>query len=343
MVAAFLVYNPLLAAAFAYTFHGTSQFFAHWSVTLTISNVMTLQCFAIVAIAQTGMRRIAQRKLPWLGAVVVSLVSMPITLPIAYRAGGFVANGFERTWSIVGWREYRIGIAFGLVIMSVYFLQGRRAEAREAEIAAKERIHALENAQLKAQVNALRAEMNPHLLFNALNTVAALIHDDPNRAEEVIVELSSLYRGVLLSSRASEHSLRDELKLCEAYLRVEQARFGQRLQTRMLLDPEVDQDAVVPVLLLQPIVENAVKHGVGPRASGGTVTVGAALTGDALHLTITDDGVGMGHSAHRGTGKALDNVRERLALLYGGHATVTIHSTPQTGTIVSLVLPRRAP
>ncbi len=344
IVSLFFLYDPLLAAAFTLTFHGTtSGFFRQWLVTLTISDAAMVQAVVLGSALEYLLRKHNALNAAWTRRhrLLISLCLLPAVLPLSFRAGQLVATLLGRSWKVVDWQDYRVGIAFGVMITALFFYRSARADSRERELAADAKIRALENAQLKAQVSALTAEMNPHLLFNALNTVAALVHDDPNRAEDVIVELSTLYRGVLHSSRATEHSLRSEVNLCEAYLHVEQARFGERLKTRIDLDPTIDANAVsVPVLLLQPLIENAVKHGISPRASGGTVTIRAARVQDMLNITVSDDGVGLGNAPHTdGTGKALDNVRERLRLLYDGRAS--LHIASNMGTTITIMLPMR--
>ena len=178
--------------------------------------------------------------------------------------------------------------------------------------------------------------MNPHLLFNALNTVASLIHSNPNRAEEVVLQLSDLYRGVLRASGRATHTLQDELELCEAYLKIEQARFGERLSAKVFVVNEVDARSIqVPVLILQPLVENAVKHGVSPRALGGKVEVSVARQGRHIRVCVEDDGVGFGQSPHRGSGKAMVNCEDRLRLTYGEEARLEIGDANDDGSAAS--------
>ncbi len=339
-----LLYNPLLAVGFTLTFHGvSSSSFRQWLVTLTITNVAMVQAVVLGGFVEYLLRKRQSLNAAWKPAhrLIVSIGTLPLVLPLSFRLGSLVSTALGRPWRVADWQDYRIGLAFGLIITALFFYRSARADARERELEAEAKIGALENAQLKAQVSALTAEMNPHLLFNALNTVAALVHDDPNRAEDVVVELSTLYRGVLQSARSTEHALQTELTLCQAYLRVEQARFGDRLRVHVHVDAGVNMDAVsVPVLLLQPIVENAVRHGIGSRVTGGSVTIRAHQKDNQLSLMVSDDGVGMGNAPEsNGSGKALDNVRERLVLLYEDQASLCI--TSDGGTTVTLTLPMK--
>jgi len=261
-------------------------------------------------------------------------------LPVGLAVGARLAHYTGASWSISVEHSYRRGIAFGLVITSLFFFQQSRADARDAARAAEARIRELENLSLEARLAALTAEMNPHLLFNALNTVASLIQSDPDRAEDVVVQLSELYRGVLRSAQLFLHSLRDELSICEAYLKVEQARFGERLEVEVHIEPDVDTDKVqIPVLMLQPFVENAVKHGFASHTGPGTVRLGVSQQARLLLVTVDDDGIGFGRSLQNGAGRAIANCRERLRLSYGDRAGIELLPREGGGVRVKLWLP----
>jgi LytS/YehU family sensor histidine kinase len=149
---------------------------------------------------------------------------------------------------------------------------------------------------------------------------------------------------VLQSSGRSTHSLGEEIRLCHAYLEVERARFGDRLAFDVRIDPAIDSSAVtVPVLLLQPLVENAVRHGIGSRASGGSVGIRVDRAGERLRMRVDDDGVGLGRSPQKGQGIAVDNCKRRLALAYGGKATLTLRAGAEAGTCATIELPSVPP
>lgn len=341
-----LFWNPLISAGVTFVFSGTRAFVPAWLIALTISNVCMLQCYAVVSV----LLRLERAYCEWRARPVpthsvgfmffLSALAMPLALPLGFAVGGVVARRLGVEWGPASFRSYRVALGFGLVIVTLFFFQRTRTEAREAARAAEDRIRELENRRLHAQLAALTAEMNPHLLFNALNTVASLIHGDPDRAEEVVLQLSALYRGVLRSSGAATHSLQDELRLCEAYLNVERARFGDRLEVIVEVDVAIDQGQLqVPVLVLQPFVENAIKHGFSHRARGGTVRLEVRRNGDHVETLIEDDGVGFGHSPQSGAGKAIANCRERLALTYGDKAQLDVAARPGGGTRVTVSLP----
>lgn len=212
------------------------------------------------------------------------------------------------------------------------------------------RIHVLisEAEQLRelaatAQLSALRAQLNPHFLFNSLNSIAQLVHSDPDKAEEHVERLADILRYVLRSSDREFVRLADELRVTEAYLEIERARFEDRLRIDAAIEPAA-LERLVPNLLLQPLVENAVKHGLASKLGPGTVSISATVIGDGLRLAVHDDGVGMDDSTlatafERGVG--LRNLRERLHHLYGVDGP-EIQSAPGRGTTVEVVLPLAA-
>lgn len=210
------------------------------------------------------------------------------------------------------------------------------ARARdEGEAAVRARAEAAD-----ARLAALQSEMKPHFLFNALNTVAALVRADPRAAERTIEDLGDVLRRTLDHSRAIEVPLEDELEYVRAYLGVEKSRWGDRLAVTFEVAPEA-RSARVPPLTLQPLVENAIAHGIGPRIGPGRVIVRAALDGGGLRLEVEDDGVGFAPRAREGTG--LGNLRGRLATLYGDAAGLEVaDARPGTRVIVRLPAPTEA-
>ncbi len=213
-----------------------------------------------------------------------------------------------------------------------------------------DRERALVRQTAEAELAALRAQINPHFLFNALNTVAALIGERPEEAEATVEHLAGLFRDVLTASGQALVPLRDELRLVERYLNVEQARFGDALVVSIDVEPDT-LDRPVPAFAVQTLVENAVKHGIERKRGGGRVDVTARLDGDTLRIRVADTGAGLapqvgplpggdgaatGETAFYGVG--LSNVDRRLAQLYGGDASLQI--TPgDPGTHATLSLP----
>jgi signal transduction histidine kinase len=175
--------------------------------------------------------------------------------------------------------------------------------------------HELQAKFTQAQLQALRMQLTPHFLFNTLNAVAALMHSDPGRADKVLLKLSELLRMSLNRSTEQELTLNQELGFIESYLDIERLRFGDRLKIDIQVPPAL-LEAIVPTFLLQPLVENAIKHGVAPRASGACITIRASLENAFLRLEVEDDGPGR-HPGGAGLGQSLLNVKSRLQQLYG--------------------------
>ncbi|MBP6211393.1 MAG: histidine kinase [Pyrinomonadaceae bacterium] len=194
----------------------------------------------------------------------------------------------------------------------------------------------------EAQLTALRAQINPHFLFNSLTTIGYLIKADPDKSYDTLLRLTQLLRGVL-SSNSEFCSLGDEMRLIESYLEIERARFEEKLSVSVDVADDLKQIRV-PALILQPLVENAVKHGVSENKKGGTVRITATKTRstghDALKLSVWDSGSGgQPKPADKNGGVGLRNVRERLASYYGDEATLTFVHANGSGTTVDIELP----
>jgi len=174
--------------------------------------------------------------------------------------------------------------------------------------------------QARARVRALQARIRPHFLFNSMNTIAALTRSDPARAEEAVTDLADLFRANLREQRSSI-TLKEELEVARIYQRIEQLRLGERL--RVVWDvTELPMRAQVPGLLMQPLLENAIYHGIEPRPEGGIVTVSGSLEDGIITLRVRNPLPAIGEAAHSGNRIALDNIRERLELIHPGRSTV---------------------
>ncbi|MCC6988339.1 MAG: histidine kinase, partial [Acidobacteria bacterium] len=198
----------------------------------------------------------------------------------------------------------------------------------------------------QSELKALRAQINPHFLFNALNTVASLIHSDPGRADRAVEQLSEVFRHTLRRSDSEWTALDQELAFAAAYLDVEEARFGTRLRYTIDADTE-SRRALVPSMLVHPLVENAVKHGIAQVRGGGTLTVGAAVAGDRLTIDVCDNGPGLAETPERATfarraGEqfGLRSVRERLSGHFAKAAAFTLARDDARGlTIARIEMP----
>ena len=200
---------------------------------------------------------------------------------------------------------------------------------------------------LEARLDALQRQINPHFLFNTLNSIASLVRVKPELAREMTVKLANILRA-LLKDHNTYVPLSHELNFTDDYLDIEVVRFGaDKLHVEKEIDPQT-LDVMVPSILLQPLIENSIKHGLEPRIHGGTVTVRSKLNGDRVLIEVADDGVGMGDRPNTGirrdgAGIGMKNVQERLEVLYGQQASFKVVSNPGRGTLVSIEIPAEVP
>ncbi|HUD65674.1 MAG TPA: histidine kinase [Candidatus Sulfotelmatobacter sp.] len=201
-----------------------------------------------------------------------------------------------------------------------------------------------ERLLLRARMEALQNQVNPHFLFNTLNSISSLVRFDPDMAREVIFKLATILRRLLNTSEAFA-PLRDEFEFIDNYLDIEVVRFGRdKLRVVKELDP-ASLDVVVPSMLLQPLVENSIKHGLSPKVEGGSIYLRSRVSGSRLVIEVEDDGVGMGaaqleeSSSWSGMGIGMANISERLQVLYGDTARMTIDSHEGKGTLIRIRLP----
>jgi signal transduction histidine kinase len=199
----------------------------------------------------------------------------------------------------------------------------------------------LESELARAQLAALKNQLQPHFLFNTLNAIMVLVRQQKGAlAEDTIARLSDLLRCVLDDVTAQEVPLRRELEYIRLYLGIEQLRFADRLNVEIDAAPDT-LDATVPHMGLQPLVENAVRHGIGGSASAGRISIHANKVAESLELTVSDDGPGLGATTTPGHGIGLANVRARLGQLYGDRATLVLANGAASGATVTMVVPYR--
>ena len=199
-----------------------------------------------------------------------------------------------------------------------------------------------ERLLLQARMEALQSQINPHFLFNTLNSISSLVRVDPDTARMLIVKLANILRRILRQTDAFLR-LRDEIEFVDDYLDIEVVRFGpDKLRVLKVLDP-ASMDAMVPSMLLQPLVENCIKHGLSPKIDGGCIVMRSRMSAEKLTIELQDDGVGMSdeevRSGGEGMGIGIQNVKERLKVLYGETAHMTISSSDGIGTLITIELP----
>jgi two-component system, LytTR family, sensor kinase len=187
-------------------------------------------------------------------------------------------------------------------------------------------------------MEALQNQINPHFLFNTLNSVSSLVRFDPDTAREMIIKLANILRRLLNSTDAFV-PLRDEMEFIDNYLDIEVVRFGcDKLQVVKELEAS-SLDVMVPSMLLQPLVENSIKHGLSSKIEGGSIFLRSRINAGKLIIEVEDNGVGIGPTSSAGTGIGMANVAERLQVLYNDSAHLTIDSNKGKGTLVRIMLP----
>ena len=256
-----------------------------------------------------------------------------IMISVGATFGFLMVIGFHQGlimyWAILG-----VQYAFGWYRR---YEDGRR-EALRLELRSSE----LERALVKAHLSTLKMQLHPHFLFNTLNTIMVLVRQGKAAAaEEMLARLGDLLRSVLEDVEAQEVPFSRELEYLQLYLAIEQVRFQDRLRVEIAVDPET-LDAAVPYMALQPIVENAIRHGIGRRSAAGSIAISSFCEEGRLEIRVEDDGPGLaaaGGTSGRGIG--LSNTRERLQQLYGDSARLTVENGPAGGVAATMILPYR--
>lgn len=235
------------------------------------------------------------------------------------------------------WIAVVIGLFFGGIGGITYFLS-MRIEQLDSEVRQR-RMNEIESErrQTEAQLKMLQAQIEPHFLFNTLANVGSLIDSDPALAKKLLERLNDWLRIALQRTRSAQTTLGDELDMLENYLEILKIRFGARLRWRVAVDAEA-RATPFPPMLLQPLVENAVRHGIEPKVGGGEIVISAELQSAGLSLEVSDSGVGM--QAQGGAGTGLANVRERVDALYGAQGRLQLQGNANGGVTAILELPR---
>ncbi len=221
-----------------------------------------------------------------------------------------------------------------VVTLAIYVFIQRLQRSQDAVVRASE----LQIAVAEARFASLSSELQPHFLLNTLNGIAELVLQKPERAERMVLDLSVLLRLTLRDLGQRTISMETELERVDRYLALQQARFGDRLSVRRRIDPAVLR-AAVPPMLLQPIVENAIKHGIEQQSEPGTISIAAERSGDTLSIVVTDTGPGPSASRSRGNGLGLSHTRARLAAVFGDTASLTLAPGVTGGTVVTATAP----
>jgi sensor histidine kinase YesM len=260
----------------------------------------------------------------WLSLIVGSIAAFT---GVSHALG--IAKTFAGWQFVSGFWSYGITAGLAYAIRVTRTLREREADAARAEA-----------ARASAELSALRAQLNPHFLFNTLHTLMALVRRDPRSAEEALERFGEMLRYVLDVNRAAREDVTvgEEMEFVRNYLALEQLRLGERLRCVERLDPG-SLDCVIPSLTLQPLVENAVKYAVAPRVEGGSIVISSSIENSSLVLEVSDNGPGNDESWQKADGVGLRAVRQRLLTRFPGAGTFRITTSPGAGFDVRLSLP----
>ncbi len=314
-VLAIVVVAALVACVLALARHGArGAFLTELARTSAYLLWTGLLCAAVLCKARPRLERLPLRSAS-AGALVLIVGTVAVVSEGVYWLGQWWDNRLGAPSGIFPDRHWpfllpNLGIAaiVGALALRYYYVAAEWRRSVELEA--------------RARVRALQARIRPHFLYNSLNTVAALTRSDPARAEEAIEDLADLFRVSLSDSRA-QISLREELEVARIYQRIEQLRLGPRLRVRWLVG-ELPSRAIVPSLLLQPLLENAIGHGIEPLTEGGTVTVEGHVDGDDVTLEVRNPVSPVARAVRPGNRMALDNIRQRLELVFPGRSQVEV-------------------
>ncbi len=309
-------------------------------ISVLFGNVVGFTAFFSASVLFPRLRLLARPvRMLLLGfTLLTGAVSGSVAVLYAYPL--FVVRDFSQIAAIVA-----INGVLSVIVGAIVFIYENMRFKLEATLREVEEVRLVEarlrEAAARAELAALQAQINPHFFFNTLNTIASLLEDDPEAAEEVLHRLAGLFRYVFKASDTAPVALSEELEFTRNYLAIERARFGNRLRVEWDIDPE-SVNVAVPGLLLQPLVENAVGHGIAPRVEGGELRISSRLVDHTLHLDVVDDGVGIDRRQEElvRDGHGLGNVQRRLDAVYGGRGSLSLLNHPgKSGTVARLLLP----
>lgn len=332
------VFNLTIALLITYVVRVGSPFHVNLVISLCIGTM------AVTFIDGGRLLLWAERKPPLVPFILLMLVSFPAAQYFGHTLASLVL-GIPRADITVNHERHAnallIGSAVSFAVIIGFFWNRARLQILKAEAEAeKARAAAVEKQAMQAQLQMLQAQIEPHMLFNTLANLQALIAVDPPRAQHMLEQLIQYLRATLSSSRADMTTLAHEFSLMEAYLGLMQVRMGSRLRYTLDL-PDTLQGVMLPPMLLQPLVENAIKHGLEPKIDGGEVIVRAARQKNTLILTIADSGLGLDAvpASKDSTHVGLANTRERLRALYGDRASFALNPNTPSGVIVDIRIP----
>lgn len=293
------------------------------------------QCigFSISLINSLALSRMPPGKLRYVALSVTLPISIVVGVAVAIRLTGSGDEVYSNAW-----QPLLIGLFFG-IIASITFILFERIGQLNLEVKQRQ-LSQIESAkrEMEAQLKMLQAQIEPHFLFNTLANVSSLIDNDPLLSKKLLERLNDWLRVALTRARSDHTTLGDELDMLDNYLQILKIRFGERLRWTMDV-PEDVRGLAFPPMLLQPLVENAVRHGIGLKIGGGEIMIRAVIKKTGLCIEVNDSGVGLSGDVDVG-GTGLANVRARLATLFGEAGKLTLENNTKVGVTATLELPR---
>jgi len=283
--------------------------------------------------------RRARKQVKEIRGFYASLGAYLVIIPALWILNLSMGGRIWAYWPTIGW-----GIGLTIHGLSVFaggsFFGAAWEERKIEELMARENLKTVSNEKrlVQAQMRMLQAQIEPHFLFNTLANIQSLIGKAPEKAELMMENFIAYLRQSLAASRAQDGTVRQEFELLRHYLDLLKIRMGERLHYELNVSGDLENEPLPP-MLLQPLVENAVKHGLEPKVEGGSVRVSAERRDGALLLTVLDNGLGFAENADaRGEGVGLSNLRERLAILYDGAGTLAV-TDENPGTRIAISIP----
>ena len=275
------------------------------------------------------------------GHLAMLLVAMPVGATAGALVGALMAgiplSEILRGRPALFVQMLFVGILFGTIITYFFFSREKISETQEKLKEEQIRNLTLEKKTLESHLRLLQAQIEPHFLFNTLSNILSLLDSDPVKGKSMLIDLTRYLRASLSRTRDRMTTLGQELDLVRAYLDIYKVRMGQRLRYTMKV-PEGLKETPFPPMLVQPLVENALKHGLEPRVEGGEIRVAAEDLGDRFRLVVSDTGAGLMENTLAGVG--LSNVKERLEALYGDRGRLILEDNQPSGLRVTMEIPR---
>lgn len=278
----------------------------------------------------------------WIPFILLGLAAAPLAQVVGQRTGGMLLGlpmPALRDHLSFRWLAMALFTLIAMVLMTILTInRDRLRRTREEHAGARLRAEIVERQALQAQLRLMQAQIEPHMLFNTLANLQGLIALDPQRAGEMLDQLIVYLRATLSVSRHEKTTLDAEFSSMQAYLGLMAVRMGARLAYRLALPPEL-RHARLPTMLLQPLVENAIVHGLEPKVEGGEIVISASALDGAVEIRVRDTGLGLRNIHGRPGGVGVATTRERLHALYGAAASLTLAPAEPHGTLACLTLP----